>query len=144
MSLNPSSGFVGDSITRGKKKVPLPPGFSQLDWMRAMNKVTQSPGRREFKMDEVRLHNSIDDAWTVLNGRVYDMTAYLPFHPGSIEEIMRGAGRDATLLFNEYHPWVNFHGMLEKYYVGTVRSTPAPPLASSPFALTRDGWFFLL
>lgn len=29
------------------------------------------------------------------------MTSYLDFHPGGIEELMRGAGKDATALFDE-------------------------------------------
>ena len=34
-------------------------------------------------------------------GRVYNITQYLEYHPGGIPELMRGAGSDATHLFNE-------------------------------------------
>lgn len=40
-----------------------------------------------------------EDAWTAINGKVYNMTAYLPFHPGGEKELMRVAGRDGTKLF---------------------------------------------
>lgn len=58
------------------------------------------------------------DAWTVLGGRVYNITPYLPFHPGGEPELLRGAGRDGTRLFGEIHPWVNYEGMLAACLVG--------------------------
>ena len=34
-------------------------------------------------------------------GKVYNITPYLDFHPGGIDELMRGAGTDGTALFDE-------------------------------------------
>jgi len=36
-----------------------------------------------------------------LAGKVYNVSSYLDFHPGGVEELMRGAGKDATGLFDE-------------------------------------------
>jgi cytochrome b involved in lipid metabolism len=47
----------------------------------------------------LKQHNKRDDAWTAINGKVYDMTAYIPYHPGGEKELMRVAGRDGTRLF---------------------------------------------
>ncbi len=33
---------------------------------------------------------------------------------------MRGAGSDATVLFDQYHRWVNYDAMLEKFKIGYV------------------------
>jgi cytochrome b involved in lipid metabolism len=38
----------------------------------------------------------------VFNGKVYNITPYLPFHPGGEDELMRVAGRDGTKLFSAY------------------------------------------
>jgi cytochrome b involved in lipid metabolism len=46
-------------------------------------------------------HKSPEDAWSVFNGKVYNITPYLPFHPGGVDEMMRVAGRDGTKLFSE-------------------------------------------
>lgn len=46
------------------------------------------------------------------------ITPYMHFHPGGIAELMRGAGEDATVMFQEAHAWVNFDGFLEKCLVG--------------------------
>ena len=34
-------------------------------------------------------------------GRVYNATAYIEYHPGGVDELMKGAGKDATALFDE-------------------------------------------
>ena len=34
-------------------------------------------------------------------GKVYNITPYCKFHPGGIDELMKGAGRDGTELFDE-------------------------------------------
>ena len=41
--------------------------------------------RRLIPMSEIKLHRSEDDAWTVLKGRVYNITRYLKFHPGGMQ-----------------------------------------------------------
>jgi len=50
----------------------------------------------------------------VINGKVYDVTYYLDKHPGGKAKLMLGVGHDGTQLFNQYHPWVNCHYLLEK------------------------------
>lgn len=49
----------------------------------------------------LKQHNKREDAWTVINGKVYDVTTYIPYHPGGEKELMRVAGRDGTKLFGE-------------------------------------------
>ena len=44
-------------------------------------------------------HNKKDDAWSAFNGKVYNITPYLPYHPGGEKELMRVVGRDGTKLF---------------------------------------------
>jgi len=47
----------------------------------------------------LKQHNKRDDAWAAFNGKVYNITPYLSFHPGGEKELMRVAGRDGTKLF---------------------------------------------
>jgi len=51
-----------------------------------------------YSLADVAKHNSVDDCWLVIKGTVYDVTTYIPKHPGG-QEILRGCGRDATELF---------------------------------------------
>lgn len=42
---------------------------------------------------ELRQHNTREDAWTVLRGKVYDIGPYMLYHPGG-----RGNTEDASSL----------------------------------------------
>lgn len=55
-----------------------------------------------------------------LEGKVYNVSAYLPFHPGGEREVLRGAGKDATALFMKVHPWVNISNMLNECLIGIL------------------------
>ncbi|PRW33296.1 cytochrome b5 domain-containing RLF-like [Chlorella sorokiniana] len=124
-----------------RRKVPFEKGFSQMDWVR----LTQThpdlaglgggPPRRNITMEEVAQHASKDDCWTVLRGKVYNITHYLRFHPGGVPLLLKIAGKDGTALFNKYHAWVNYEFMLQKCLVGLL----APPSASKATAGAAAG-----
>lgn len=50
-------------------------------------------------MAEVRKHSSENDAWIVVDGKVYDVTKYAPGHPGGPQWILDWAGKDASEAF---------------------------------------------
>jgi len=62
-------------------------------------------------MEEVAKHKTARDAWAVFGGKVYNLTPYLPYHPGGAGIIVKTAGTDCTVLFNKHHPWVNLDGL---------------------------------
>ncbi|KAF9108634.1 hypothetical protein BGX29_009289 [Mortierella sp. GBA35] len=114
-----------DPKSKRRIKFALAPGHSPLDWARLTTSGKDLRGVDSFgryTLADVKEHNRYDDAWTVLNGKVYNMTAYLPFHPGGEKEIMRCAGRDGTRLFNLTHKWVNYEFMLKECQVGFLVS----------------------
>ncbi|KAI9223813.1 cytochrome b5 [Blastocladiella britannica] len=71
-------------------------------------------------LEEVAKHKSQEDAWTVLHGKVYNMSPYMNFHPGGIKQLMKGAGKDSTQLFMAIHAWVNAEYMLDACYIGDL------------------------
>ena len=60
---------------------------------------------------EVAKHDQESDCWVILHGKVYDVTAFLPDHPGGKKAIMLFAGKDATEEFDMLHP----PNVLKKY-----------------------------
>lgn len=132
MSLNPnglapSSQCTGGNATgSGRNRVALKPGHSLMDWIRKCAKAEDLAGTggipRRVTRQELALHNTVDDCWVAVNGKVYNVTPYLDFHPGGVEEMMRGAGKDATTIFNEVHQYVNYSSMLRKCFVGELAS----------------------
>jgi NAD(P)H-flavin reductase len=85
-------------------------------------------------MDEVLLHNEASDAWTVINGVVFNLTPYMNFHPGGTEQLLRCAGRDGTELFNEVHKWVNI-AMIQNCVVGRALPVKATESMGPPGAV---------
>ncbi|MCA9346218.1 cytochrome b5 domain-containing protein [Candidatus Saccharibacteria bacterium] len=59
---------------------------------------TEQSANKTFTAEEVSLHNSSSDCWTIINGGVYDLTSYISSHPGG-DEIERACGVDGTILF---------------------------------------------
>ena len=41
-----------------------------------------------YTREELRKHNSKDDAWMAIRGLVYDVTEYMKYHPGGPDELM--------------------------------------------------------
>ncbi|KAI5818448.1 FMN-dependent dehydrogenase-domain-containing protein [Pyronema omphalodes] len=56
----------------------------------------------DFK--EVAKHNSPASCWVIIHNNVYDVTKFLPSHPGGSNVILRYAGRDATAEYDPIHP----------------------------------------
>ncbi len=74
-------------------------------------------------MSELSLHNSKTDCWQLINGQVYDLSAYTAsgVHPGG-DKILQGCGQDATSLFQS----IGKHNgkataMLPNYLLGPIQ-----------------------
>lgn len=61
---------------------------------------TKTKSKTLYTMDEVAKHNKKTDAWMVIDDKVYDVTSWIPHHPGGMI-IMKGVGIDATELFKK-------------------------------------------
>lgn len=120
-----------------KKKVNLGRGYSLMDWIRLTKQTPDIAGNqgilRRITPEELAQHNKEDDCWLAILDKVYNVTPYMKFHPGGVDELMRGAGINATKVFNDVHPWVNYQSMLEKCLIGFLvnPNSPAPSTSSS-------------
>ncbi|KAK9434209.1 FMN-dependent dehydrogenase-domain-containing protein [Lipomyces doorenjongii] len=55
-------------------------------------------------LDEVSQHKTARSCWVIIRNTVYDVTDFLPDHPGGSRSILRFAGKDATTDFEGIHP----------------------------------------
>lgn len=78
------------------------------------------PESNPITLDEVAEHNTKNDCWVAINGKVYDITSYLAFHPGGIDILKQAFGRECTALVNQYHPWVNVSRILKDLCLGKL------------------------
>lgn len=57
------------------------------------------PASNSFTLEEVMQHGQTHDCWMAIEGRVYDVTSYLPSHPTNPEIVNSWCGKEAT------HAW---------------------------------------
>jgi len=133
-SLAPSTSTLAPSA-RPSRKVLLDPGHSPLDWAHlTANPPTPTflrgadvpPNLIRVPPSALRYHTGRKgkDAWGVYQGKVYNLSPYMKFHPGGVDQLMRGAGKETEgeKLFNEIHPWVSWENMLGECLIGILVS----------------------
>lgn len=64
---------------------------------------TPAPTVKAYSLTEIALHTSKTDCWTAIYEKVYDITSYIPRHPGGESQIMKVCGKDGTYLFVDQH-----------------------------------------
>ena len=52
---------------------------------------------------EVAKHNTETDCWCIIDGEIFDVTKFLPDHPGGKKAILIYGGKDATEEFDMLH-----------------------------------------
>ena len=73
-----------------------------------------------LSIQEIAKHSTTDDCWMIVNGNVYNVTSYIPRHPGGVGAIRPYCGRDGTAAFEGLPHSMNAHQMLANYLVGAV------------------------
>ncbi|KAK0094409.1 hypothetical protein PV326_010945 [Microctonus aethiopoides] len=120
-----------------RNKTALAPGHSLMDWIRLGSSNVDLTGvggvHQVVTLTELAKHNKRNDAWLAVRGIVFNVTRYMDFHPGGVEELMRGVGKDATKLFEDVHAWVNYQSILQKCIVGRLCRSGKTETSDNPF-----------
>ncbi|KAF2766415.1 hypothetical protein EJ03DRAFT_278165 [Teratosphaeria nubilosa] len=56
-----------------------------------------------ISVEEISQHNTPEDCWIVVDGKIWDITDFAPEHPGGGEIIWKHAGRDASTSYSSIH-----------------------------------------
>ncbi|XP_017146552.1 cytochrome b5 reductase 4 [Drosophila miranda] len=133
--LKSNADCSGSATGNPRNKCALKPGYSLMSWIRLCNSGADLSGTGgrvvPVTRSELALHNKVTDAWMAIRGRVFNVTRYMDFHPGGVDELMRGVGQDATTLFDKVHAWVNYPQLLGKCYVGPLKENAPGPLTET-------------
>lgn len=74
--------------------------------------------------DEILKHNNAKSCWVIVHGKAYDVTEFLPEHPGGQKIILKYAGKDATEEYEPIHPPDTLDKYLDKSkHLGPVDMT---------------------
>ena len=70
--------------------------------------------------EEVQKHNKVDDCWIVIDKKIYDVSLYLSYHPGSSEKLLNHAGNDVSIDFEYWRHSQNARKIKDKFCIGIV------------------------
>ena len=75
---------------------------------------------KSYTKEEVKKHNTRDDAWVIYKNKVYNVTDWISKHPGG-DAIMKGIGKDITKLFDGRGHSNTARKIMKKYYIGDLK-----------------------
>ena len=75
---------------------------------------------KTFTLTDISSHNTENDCWMAIDGKVYDVTAYIQMHNPAIID---GCGADATSLFGSVgkHSSPQIQALLGQYLIGILK-----------------------
>ena len=87
----------------------------------------------ELSIADVAKHNTAQDCYMAINGKVYDVASYIDKHPGGANTIISVCGTEATTAFNTMGGKGRPHSskandMLQSYYLGQLNATVSLPV----------------
>jgi cytochrome b involved in lipid metabolism len=90
---------------------------------------TQTPGTpgtpattsQGITLADVAKHADAQSCWSAINGNVYDLTAWIPQHPGGPDKILQICGIDGSAKFNAQHGGAQLQQqILAGFKIGTL------------------------
>lgn len=83
-----------------------------------------APAMGQISMTEIAQHSSQQSCYTAIDGSVYDLTSWIPLHPGGRDAILYLCGKDGSAAFTQQHGGQERPEMqLEKYKIGTLATS---------------------
>ncbi|XP_047095731.1 cytochrome b5-like [Lolium rigidum] len=82
--------------------------------------------KEALTLAEVSKHNTKDDCWLVIAGKVYDVTKFLEDHPGGDDVLLSSTAKDATDDFEDVGHSTTARAMLDEYYIGDIDAATIP------------------
>ena len=75
-----------------------------------------------YTQAQVAEKNSKTSCWTIINGDVYDITSYVPKHPGGEDNITQVCGKDGSQLFAKpmEHKEGGASNVITEFKIGTL------------------------
>jgi cytochrome b involved in lipid metabolism len=83
--------------------------------------TTTSTATGTYTLADVATHNTASNCWSAVNGGVYDLTKWIPLHPGGSGVIVGMCGKDGSASFNSMHKGnAKAAAALAKYSIGKL------------------------
>ncbi len=90
--------------------------------LKDINTSTTTTKNISITMQEVSTHKDAFSCWSVINGSVYELTAWIGSHPGGQETILSICGKDGSSMFDGQHGESRrVLSILGKFKIGTIK-----------------------
>ncbi|KAI5368394.1 Putative oxidoreductase, molybdopterin-binding domain, oxidoreductase FAD/NAD(P)-binding protein [Septoria linicola] len=139
---NLTNGYWGEQIGGEDAADPVAEVAKEI-------KMTKDDVKTTITIDDLRKHDKEDAPWFVVNGEVFDGTAFLKEHPGGAQSIISAAGLDSTDEFMAIHS-ETAKSMMPDYHIGTLdeegratlsgETVEADTTSTSPTFLDSRAW----
>jgi uncharacterized protein YjdB len=83
-----------------------------------------------YTLADVAMHNSSTDCWVAIQGNVYNLTAFIPLHPGGAGTITGLCGTDGTAAINSSPHGASVLEEVAQYIIGALVAASSPVLTS--------------
>jgi cytochrome b involved in lipid metabolism len=104
-----------------KSLAPAPVPTYDTPATSAGSETTNPNAPAGITMAQVAQHNSKASCWASISGFVYDLTSWIPNHPGGEQNILQLCGTDGTAKFNGQHGNDSrAKGVLAGFKIGTL------------------------
>lgn len=95
---------------------------------------------KSYTVEQVQAHNTPNDCWIIIDGKVFDVTAFLNEHPGGKKVLAKKAGKDCSKVFKQFHNDSIMQRVGLPMQIGVIGSAQAAPeekpAAAAPKATT--------
>jgi cytochrome b involved in lipid metabolism len=106
---------VASTSPSPKSSVSASPSQSQS----ATPAASTAAGMIQLTLEEVKKHDSGTSCWSIVSGNVFDLTKWIPLHPGGSAVIRAICGKDGTSAFESQHAGQGRPAsQLSKYFIG--------------------------
>ena len=124
-TLSSSYPYIAPLKANSRAKVGVKRGFGLHNWVhlqKCSSDLAQRRGQpfRRIGRKEIAEHCTEHDCWISLHGKVYNLTPYLHYHPAGVDIFRSVYGKDASVLFDKYHRWVNVNGLIGCLLLGQL------------------------
>jgi L-lactate dehydrogenase (cytochrome) len=86
------------------QKKPLLAEANAPQTNRSKPDLQSNPKNGLITAEELSLHVHKENCWVALNGVVYDVTDWVPNHPGGPDLLLSAGGKDVSAAFRKFHP----------------------------------------
>lgn len=86
---------------------------------------------KTYTVEEVAKHNTAQDIWIIVNGKVFDLSKFINEHPGGKKVLLKKAGKDASKEFKTFHNDAIMQRVglpMQIGIIGTAEEKPVAPV----------------